>query len=85
MGRAFGSGSYHATRDALPCSLPTSAEIQSSEDINYNHSDRRVVRVVRDFMVKYGKQVDLEEGRIMLHVSEYTSVPKVYALSYLGR
>lgn len=81
MDKASEHHSYHAARDDLPSDLPTLAEIQSSNDIICNQSGRQVVGVGIDFVIKYGKQVDLEEGRIMLYVSKYTSaaVPKVYA------
>lgn len=73
---------YFAPRDALPCDLPTRAEIECSDEIMCEQTGRRVVGVNAYFVVKYGLPADLHEGLVMLHIARNTSVsvPKVFAL-----
>ena len=71
---------YRATD--IPYDLPTSAEIQDSEDVVSGYGNRKVVRVGRHFVVKYGKAIDIIEGENMLYIQRNTTiaVPKVYTL-----
>jgi hypothetical protein len=66
----------------LPCPLPTDPEIDDAEDIALEYGGRRVVRVGRNFVVKFGKVVNLLEGENLLFVRGNTNilVPQVYAL-----
>lgn len=73
---------YHAPPEELPSELPTKDAIESSKEILCEQSARKVVGVGSHFVVKYGLQVDLEEGQNMIFIKSTTSVsvPKVYAL-----
>lgn len=66
----------------IPCALPTNAEIEGSEVVLSAYGNRKVVRVGRHFVVKYGEGIDIIEGENMLYVQNATTiaVPKVYAL-----
>lgn len=66
----------------VPCALPTNAEIEDSEIVLSAYGKRKVVRVGRHFVVKYGEGIDIIEGENMLYVQKATTitVPKVYAL-----
>lgn len=74
--------SYHAPPEELPSELPTKDAIESSKDVLGEQSARRIVGVDTYYVVKYGLQVDLEEGRTMIFIKKMTSirVPKIYAL-----
>jgi hypothetical protein len=58
----------------LPCPLPTDTEIDDAEDIALEYRGRRVVQVRRDFVVKFGKGVNLLEGENLLFVRENTNI-----------
>lgn len=66
----------------IPAALPTNAEIEASKDVFIEFRGRRVVRVGKHFVVKYGFGVDIIEGENMLFVRRTTTIliPKVYAL-----
>ena len=72
----------HYLATDIPCALPTNAEIEESEVVLSAYSNRKVVRVGRHFVVKYGEGIDIIEGENMLYVRKATTitVPKVYAL-----
>lgn len=73
---------YYARPEELPSDLPTKDVIKSSTEILCEQSARKVVGVGLCFVVKYGLQVDLEEGWNMIFIKNTTSilVPRVYAL-----
>lgn len=73
---------YYAHRENLPSELPTMDAIESSIEILCKQSARKVVGVGPHFVVKYGLQIELDEGLTMIFVANVTSVhvPKVYAL-----
>lgn len=66
----------------IPAALPTNAEIEASKDVLIEFGGRRVVRVGKHFVVKYGLHVDIIEGENMLFVRRTTTIliPKVYGL-----
>ena len=72
---------YYAPTSDLPAPLPTTAEIESSAQILKNGAVK-VVAVGTHFVVKYGKRLNLEEGRMMVFVQQNTRVPvpQVFAL-----
>ena len=53
---------YYAPAEELPSELPTKDVIENSKDVLSEQSARKVVGVGSHFVVKYGLQVDLEEG-----------------------
>ena len=73
---------YQVPPNELPSELPTKGAIDSSNEILCEQSARKVVGVGSHFVVKYGLQVDLEEGQNMIFIRNTTSVPvpKIYAL-----
>ena len=73
---------YYANVATLPANLPTTDEIENSQDVLCDQSARKVVGVGQHFVVKYGLAVDLIEGETMLFIQEATSmpVPRIYAL-----
>ena len=73
---------YYALPEDLPADIPNKDVIDSSKDILCEQSARKVVGVGPHFVVKYGLQVELEEGLDMIYIKNNTSVsvPKVYAL-----
>ena len=73
---------YYAKPEELPSELPTEDSIKSSTEILCEKLARKVVGVGPYFVVKYGLQVQLEEGWNMTFIKNTTSisVPKVYAL-----
>lgn len=73
---------YYANPADLPSELPAKHEVHGSKDVLCEQSARKIVGVGEHFIVKYGLQVDLEEGRTMAFVKNKTSaaVPTVYAL-----
>ncbi|KAK0102234.1 hypothetical protein ONS95_005857 [Cadophora gregata] len=73
---------FYASRDTLPADLPTDEEIENSVEIYVDQTARKVVGVGPHFVVKYGRQIDLIEGKNMLYIQQNTSVhvPRVYAL-----
>ena len=76
---------YYVPTIDLPAPLPTTAEIESSDQILKDEAVK-VVAVGTHFVVKYGKQLNLEEGRMMLFVQQSTRVPvpQVFALYHEG-
>lgn len=72
---------YYAPTIDLPAPLPTTAEIESSDQV-LKDGGVKVVVVGTSFVVKYGKRLDLEEGRMMVFVQQNTQVgvPRVFAL-----
>lgn len=42
------------TADPVPSALPSKGEIEDSMDVLSVHRDRKIVRVGRDFVMKYG-------------------------------
>jgi tRNA A-37 threonylcarbamoyl transferase component Bud32 len=73
---------YYAHFAELPSELPTKDAIKRSMEVLCEQSARKVVGVGPYFVVKYGLQVDLEEGWNMTFIKNTTSVhvPRVYAL-----
>jgi aminoglycoside phosphotransferase (APT) family kinase protein len=73
---------YYVPPEELPSELPTKDAIESSEEVLCEQSARKVVGIGSHFVVKYGLQIDLEEGQSMIFIKNTTSVsvPKVYAL-----
>lgn len=73
---------YYAPADTLPGPLPTVAEIIAcTREVVFNNP--HVVLMPGDhYVVKFGKNVPLQEGENMLFVQQSTSipVPTVYAL-----
>ena len=72
---------YHTPATDLPAPLPTAAEIKSSDQI-LKDGATKVVAVGTHFVVKYGKRLNLEEGRMMVFLQQNTliPVPRVFAL-----
>ena len=72
---------YYAPAIDLPAPLPTAAEIESSDQILKDEA-MKVVAVGTHFVVKYGKWLSLEEGRMMVFIQQRTRVPvpRVFAL-----
>jgi len=66
--------------------LPSQDDILSSSDILTEKYGRKVVGVGGHFVVKYGRNVDLREGEMMLWVATNTSIPapRVCALYWEG-
>ncbi|KAL2132778.1 hypothetical protein VTI74DRAFT_3402 [Chaetomium olivicolor] len=75
---------YFAPAHILPAPLPTLADILASTKVLSAPGKTRVVRVGNHFAVKYGKDVQLQEGENMLFVQQSSTVPvpTVYALFY---
>ncbi|KIW63488.1 hypothetical protein PV04_10320 [Phialophora macrospora] len=65
---------YYAPAIDLPAPLPTTAEIENSDQI-LKDGAVKVVAVGTHFIVKYGKRLNLEEGRMMVFVQQSTRVP----------
>ena len=72
---------YFADLETLPRPIPTSDEIECSEEVLYQAGGSKVVGI-GPYVVKFGRQVDLLEGENMLFVAHSTTVPVplVYAL-----
>lgn len=73
---------YFAPAGLLPAPLPSVADILSSTRFLNTYPDLPTVRVGDHFVVKYGKQLQLQEGENMLFVKQASCVPvpTVYAL-----
>ena len=73
---------YYASTVDLPATLPNITEIKSSKQIFNGKSDVKVLAVGDHFVVKYGKRLSLEEGRMMLFMQQHTQVPvpRVFAI-----
>ena len=73
---------YFAPERVLPASLPTTTNIQNTQEILLKRTGAKVVAVGPYFVVKYGKNIDLEEGRTMKYVEDCSTVPvpRLYAL-----
>lgn len=73
---------YFVPSSDLPAALPETAEIESSQEILTHRTGVKVVAVDHHFVIKYGKGVNLEEGRTMIFVKQRAQVPvpKIYAL-----
>lgn len=73
---------YWLPLEELPSELPTNDVIERSNNVLCEQIARKVVGVGSHFVVKYGLQVDLEEGLNMIFLKTTTSVsvPKVYAV-----
>ena len=73
---------YYAPPEDLPAEIPNKDVIDISKDVLCEQSARKVVGVGPRFVVKYGLQIELEEGLDMIYIKNNTSVsvPKVYAL-----
>lgn len=73
---------YFATLGSLPAPLPTTDAIKASQDVLHESTGRRVVRVGRHFLIKYGSNVTLIEGENILFVGQHhnLSVPRIYAV-----
>ncbi|KAG9512335.1 kinase-like protein, partial [Aureobasidium melanogenum] len=73
---------FYAPRDILPSRLPSQDEIARASEVFSKRVGCAVVGVGRHYVVKYGCQVDLNEGETMLHVARFTTVrvPQVFAL-----
>ncbi|EXJ82297.1 hypothetical protein A1O3_06110 [Capronia epimyces CBS 606.96] len=77
------SAPYYAPVVDLPAPLPTTAEIESSGEYMRDETyATKVVAVGPHFVAKYGKWLNLEEGRMMMFIRQQTRVPvpRVYAL-----
>jgi aminoglycoside phosphotransferase (APT) family kinase protein len=66
----------------LPATLPTPQEITASKDYLRPPTGQFVVRVGQHYVVKYGPNVNFQEGYSMVFVSQRTAVPvpKLYAM-----
>ena len=73
---------YYAPAAVLPTALPSRNDIATCSEVLSNRTGCRVVGVGRHYVVKYGTQVDLNEGETMLYLSRTTTVrvPRVFAL-----
>lgn len=72
--------SYYADVKDLPCLLPTTQQIEDSQDILVDQPARRVVVVGECFVVKYGEAIDLIEAENLVFLFQHSiPVPKVYA------
>lgn len=73
---------YYAPADELPTTLPTTSEIENCKEELGNRSAVKVVALGPHFVVKYGKRLKLDEGRMMIFVRQCTQipVPRVFAL-----
>ena len=73
---------FYAPRDILPSRLPSQDEIARASEVFSKRVGCAVIGVGRHYVVKYGCQVDLNEGETMLHVARSTTVrvPQVFAL-----
>ncbi|EXJ54295.1 hypothetical protein A1O7_09633 [Cladophialophora yegresii CBS 114405] len=73
---------YFAPAAILPAKLPSTAEIESSQEILTERTAAKVVALGPHFVAKYGKGIDLEEGQTMIFVKQRAQVPvpTVYAL-----
>lgn len=73
---------YYANPTSLPAPLPTESEIKRSQDILSEYGGRKIVRVGRHFVVKYGPILEEIEAQNMIFVRGKTKipVPKVYAI-----
>ncbi|THY19794.1 hypothetical protein D6D01_07002 [Aureobasidium pullulans] len=62
--------------------IPTKATIHASQDIIKENMTSKVVGVGRQFVVKYGRGLDLIEGQNAIWVATHTGirVPKIHAL-----
>ena len=72
---------YFNNNDPL-INIPTKAMIHASQDIIKENMTSKVVGVGRQFVVKYGRGLDLIEGQNAIWVATHTGirVPKLYAL-----
>ncbi|THW64501.1 kinase-like protein [Aureobasidium pullulans] len=72
---------YFDNNDPL-INIPTKAMIHASQDIIKENMTSKVVGVGRQFVVKYGRGLDLIEGQNAIWVATHTGirVPKIYAL-----
>lgn len=72
---------YFDNNDPL-IKIPTKAMIHASQDIIKENMTSKVVGVGRQFVVKYGRGLDLIEGQNAIWVATHTGirVPKIYAL-----
>lgn len=74
---------YYAPADELPAAIPSAAEILASKDIiSQQRGSRFVARVGPHYAVKYGTDIDINEGQNMLFVQTSCKlrIPKVYAM-----
>ncbi|KIX92091.1 uncharacterized protein Z520_12175 [Fonsecaea multimorphosa CBS 102226] len=73
---------YYASATELPARLPTTKDIERSRGVLSERLTAKVVTVGPHFVVKYGKGIDLEEGRMMMFVQSRARmpVPRVYAI-----
>ena len=72
----------YAPAESVPAKLPTIDEINNSQEVFVDQTAQKVVGVGKHFIVKYGPQIDLEEGWTMIVIREHTEVPvpQAYAL-----
>ncbi|CAG8962050.1 hypothetical protein HYFRA_00005092 [Hymenoscyphus fraxineus] len=76
---------FYAPPAELPCALPTKDQIHNSQELFLDYgSGRKVVGVGPNFVVKYGRNVELIEGENMHFIAQLNSkavrVPRLYAL-----
>ena len=73
---------FYAAAETLPSCLPTTSQIENSQDVLVHQTSHKVVGVGAHFIVKYGLQIDLEEGQTMIYIRECTTLPapNIYAL-----
>ncbi|KAG9253141.1 kinase-like domain-containing protein [Emericellopsis atlantica] len=81
MGNAY-ELPYYAPDWRLPTPLPSPHIIEENGEILQEQTGRRVVRFGNCYIIKYGSNVSLTEGKNMLFVRETQSVqvPEVFAL-----
>lgn len=73
---------YFAPSHRLPAPLPSQAAIESSGKVLQEYTGRRVILYDDYYIIKYGANVSLTEGKNMLFVRETQAapVPEVFAL-----
>ncbi|KIW14196.1 hypothetical protein PV08_06977 [Exophiala spinifera] len=75
---------YYAPPADLPAPLPTTDEIKNATDIIADDNGHPKVVCVGPYVIKYGRGVDLYEGKNMMFVEQATTtgavrLPRVYA------
>ncbi|KAG6312554.1 hypothetical protein E4U44_003243 [Claviceps purpurea] len=73
---------YFAPQSRLPIPIPSVQDIEREAEVFYERSACRVARYGKHFVIKYGPNVSLAEGEIMLFVrhTQPLLAPEVFAL-----
>ncbi|KAI9662264.1 MAG: hypothetical protein M1821_008431 [Bathelium mastoideum] len=73
---------FYADPAVVPEALPTVEQIECAHEVLSDTAGRKVVGIGDHFVIKYGLQVDLVEGKTMLYLQESTTipVPRIFAL-----